>query len=104
MNRTLLKEKRIANTWSQPISEIIAISDTSTVLFTSDLSIVSTNAGGMKLLRFCRPVYPLARETIKYTKPVTRTVSFNKKTWVLRSYPVSESRNVMGALITASKN
>lgn len=104
MNLTLLKEKRIANTWSQPISEIIAISDTPTVLFTSDLSIVSINAGGTKLLRSCRSVCPLARKTVKYAKPVTRTVSFNKKTWVLRSYPVTESRNVTGALITANKD
>lgn len=105
------KAKRQKPLYLDPISEIISNSAEPMILFGSNLnifginpSIVTANACGKKLLKSCRSVYPVVKESILNAKPVTKKIYFNKKIFLLNSCPIFTNGNVTGALATVRAN
>lgn len=98
------KAKRQKPLYLDPISEIISISAEPMILFGTNLNIVTANACGKKLLKSYRSVYPVVKESILNTKPVTKKVYFNKKIFLLNSCPIFTNGNVTGALVTVRAN
>ena len=86
------------------IKDVMESSSIPSMLFLSDLHVVTANTKEAELLSTWRLVYPVVRATYSSGKRVDKKVAFDGKISNLISYPVYVKGVVAGAFVTVREN